>query len=151
VVGGNLTFGGVLQVVLGAGAPSPQANDIYQLFSKGGAGAFTGITLPNLSALPGGLSWNTKNLNSDGYISVEGSAASPVISSVSGDGGNFSFSGTGGTPGETYYVVGSTNLATPAADWVPVATNVFGAGGTFGYTNNTPANVPAFFYRIKLP
>ena len=151
VVGGNLVFGGVLQVVLGAGAPLPRANDIYHLFSKGGSGAFTEITLPNISALPGELSWNTDKLISDGYISVEGSAASPVISSVSGDGGNFSFSGAGGIPGETYYVVGSTNVATPVTDWAPVATNVFGAGGAFGYTNNAPTNIPAFFYRIKLP
>ncbi|HEY4417537.1 MAG TPA: hypothetical protein VGO57_17730, partial [Verrucomicrobiae bacterium] len=151
VAGGNLTFGGNLQVVLGAGAPSPQANDVYQLFSKGGAGAFTGITLPDISALPGGLSWNTNNLLSGGYISVDGSAVAPVISSVSASGGNFSFSGSGGVPGGTYYVVGSTNLAMPAADWTPVATNTFGAGGTFGYTNNTTANGPTFFYQLKLP
>ncbi len=55
VVGGTLAFGGILQVVLGAGAPAPQAGDVYQLFNKGSSSAFTAISLPNLTgrAWPG--------------------------------------------------------------------------------------------------
>ena len=41
VVGGTLAFGGILQVVLGAGAPAPQAGDVYQLFNKGSSTAFS--------------------------------------------------------------------------------------------------------------
>ena len=72
VVGGTLAFGGILQVVLGAGAPAPQAGDVYQLFNKGSGSAFAAISLPNLSGLPGGLAWDTTKLAVNGTISVTG-------------------------------------------------------------------------------
>ncbi len=150
VVGGSLAFGGSLQVVLGAGAASPQANDTYQLFNKGGSGIFTQITLPDLSALPGGLTWNTNNLLSSGSISVNGTALPPVITAIGMSGTNFTFSGSGGVAGQTYYVVGATNVTTPLPQWVPVATNVYEAGGYFHFTNHITSG-PAFFYRVEQP
>ena len=66
VVGGTLAFGGVLQVVLGAGAPAPQAGDVYQLFNKGSSSAFSTINLPDLSGLPGDLAWDTTKLAVNG-------------------------------------------------------------------------------------
>src|SRR4029078_9702731 len=78
VAGGALNFGGILQVVLGPGAPAPQGGDLYQLFNKGVSGSFSAISLPALSS---GLSWNTTNLTVNGTISVLGAAAPPVITS----------------------------------------------------------------------
>ena len=117
VVGGTLAFGGILQVVLGAGAPAPQAGDVYQLFNKGSGSAFSGDQSAEPVGLPGGLTWDTSNLAVNGTISVTGAVAPPTIGTVSLSGGNFVFSGTGGTEGNTYYVVTSPNVAAPLASW----------------------------------
>lgn len=148
VVGGTLTFGGVLQVVLGAGAPAPQVGDVYQLFSKGGGSAFSAIRLPSLS---GTLTWNTSNLAVNGTISVTDVVTPPTIGTASVSGGNFAFSGSGGTEGSTYYVVTSPNVAAPLAGWMPVATNVFGPGGSFSFTTNIVSSGPKAFYRLLVP
>lgn len=151
VVGGTLTFGGVLQVVLGAGAPAPQAGDVYQLFNKGSGSAFTAINLPNLSGLPGGLTWDTSNLAVNGTIAVQGAVAPPTIGSVSLSGGDFLFSGTGGVEGSTYYVVTSPNVEAPLAGWSVAASNVFGPGGSFSYTTNITGGAPKAFFRLLVP
>ncbi|MDB6029246.1 MAG: Autotransporter-associated beta strand repeat protein, partial [Verrucomicrobiales bacterium] len=151
VVGGNLTFAGTLSVVLGAGASAPQAGDVYTLFNKGGTGTFTSVTLPDLSALPGSLSWNTNNLTVNGTISVNGTVASPRIDGVGASGGIFSMSGTGGIEGNSYTILSATNVALPILNWTPLVTNVFGPGGTFGFTNSMDPSAPASFYVLRIP
>ncbi len=151
VVGGNITFGGALNVVLASGAPSPQAGDVYQLFNKAASGSFTSITLPNISALPGNLSWDTSNLAANGTISVQGTTASPTISSTSVSGGSFVMSGTGGTQGNGYTVLTSTNVGLPVANWTPIYSNVFGAGGSFSFTNTIDPTNPYSFFLLRVP
>lgn len=148
-VGGTLSFGGNLNVVLGVGAPPPQAGDVYQLFNKGSATSFSSVTLPNLSALPGNLSWNTSNLNANGSISVNGTVVSnpPTFTSVSVSGTNVILNGTGGTQGNNYILLRSMSLPT----WTPIATNQFGAGGTFSITNGLAPNGPAAFFELQVP
>lgn len=150
-VGGTLTFGGNLVVVLAPGAASPQAGDVYPLFSKGGAGAFTAISLPDLSALPGGLSWNTNNLAVDGTLSVKGTVNPPSITTTWVSEGSLIFGGEGGVEAATYYVLSSTNVAAPTEEWLPIATNVFGAGGVFSVTNAINPNTPELFFRLLIP
>jgi hypothetical protein len=151
VVGGTLTFGGALNVAFASGAAAPQAGDVYQLFSKGSASSFTSISLPNLSGYPGSLSWNTNDLTINGSISITGTAVPPTIDSVSASGGNFIFSGTGGIQGDTYYVLSSTDVALPIGNWTPVATNVFGSGGSFSYTNVINPGTPQTFFLLQVP
>jgi hypothetical protein len=152
-VNGTLTFGGLLKVTLGVGAPSPQAGDIYQLFNKGSGASFSSITLPDLSALPGGLSWNTNSLASSGSIAVVGTgpANPPVFTSVSVSGTNVLLSGTGGVQGNNYILLSSTNAAAGVANWTKVMTNQFGAGGNFSITNGIAPNVPATFFELQVP
>ena len=153
-VGGTLTFGGALKVVLGIGATPPQANDVYQLFNKGSAASFSSISLPDLSALPWGLSWNTTNLTVNGSISVSGSAVPPTpptITFVSVSGTNFVFGGNGGTQGNNYIVLKSTNVALASTNWTRVVTNQFGAGGTFAVTNGINPTSPASFFELQVP
>jgi hypothetical protein len=64
---------------------------------------------------------------------------SPVItgfSLVGGVGGNnVVINGTNGNAGATYYLLTSTNVATPLIQWKAVATNVVGTTGpTYGFT-----------------
>jgi autotransporter-associated beta strand protein len=148
VVGGTLAEGGVLNVVIAPGAPAPQGGDVYQLFNKGGSGAFSAISLPTLSS---GLSWNTTNLTVNGTISVLGSSSQPTFSGVHVEGGNLVFSGTGGVEGSFYTVLSSTNVAAPVSIWIPVSTNVFGPGGSFSYTNAINPAATATFFLLRMP
>lgn len=124
---------------------------MYPLFSKGGAGAFTAISLPDLSALPGGLSWNTNNLAVDGTLSVKGTVNPPSITTTWVSEGSLIFGGEGGVEAATYYVLSSTNVAAPTEEWLPIATNVFGAGGVFSVTNAINPNTPELFFRLLIP
>jgi hypothetical protein len=59
-------------------------------------------------------------------------------------------SGNGPANG-TYAVLSSTNANAAAGQWTPIATNSFGAGGSFSYTNALDAGVPRKFYRLRVP
>jgi autotransporter-associated beta strand protein len=148
VVGGTLAFGGTLQLVLLA---TPQPGDVYQVFNKGSSGVFTTLILPSLSGYPGAMSWDMSNLLLNGSIKVNGTLAPPTIGSATLSGGNFTFSGTGGVQGNTYSVVTSPNVAAPLASWTPVASNVFGSGGSFTFTTNIVGGAPAAFFRLRVP
>ena len=50
-------------------------------------------------------------------------------------------------PGNRYAVVNATNL-TPPVVWTPLVTNVFGADGSFSYTNPVSAVIPQLFLRL---
>jgi len=72
----------------------------------------------------------------------------PVISGVSSGGGNLVFSGTNGFPGDTYYLLSSTNLA--SGHWTLEATTTFDANGVFSVTNIVTKEAPQKFYRLQL-
>jgi autotransporter-associated beta strand protein len=148
VAGGTLAFAGTLRVVLGPGAPAPQGGDVYQLFNKGSGSTFSAVSLPSLT---GGMTWDTSKLGVNGTISVIGTTAPTTIGSVSVSSGTFGFSGTGGTEGSSYHVVSSPNVAAPLASWVPVASSVFGPGGTFSFSTNVVSSGPKAFFRVVTP
>jgi hypothetical protein len=146
--GGSITYGGTLNLVNVNAAPLAAGNT-FQIFNAGNlTGSFANIT----PATPGaGLAWNTSQLSS-GIISVVSTAVpQPVINSTVVSGGNLIFSGTNGTAGGTYYVLTSTDVATPLSSWTSIATNTFGPGGAFSVTNAIAPGTPKQFYLLKLP
>ncbi len=64
---------------------------------------------------------------------------------------NLIFTGSGGPGGGTNYLMATTNLALPAAQWTWVATNKFDLAGNYTITNSPDANLPQQFFRIRLP
>ena len=82
---------------------------------------------------------------------MTGAAVPPKIDSARIDPSGFVLAGTGGVQGESYYVLTSTNVAAPFSMWLPVATNTFGPGGEFSYTNALNSSAPAVFFRLQLP
>lgn len=74
----------------------------------------------------------------------------PVIGGVRISGGCLILTGTNGTPGASYCVLASTNLALPATHWTVLSTNQFGAGGGLNCTNQISTNSPQVFYRLRL-
>jgi hypothetical protein len=148
LVATNINYGGTLTVSnLG---PALAAGNSFNLFNAAGySGAFANIVLPALAA---GLGWNTNALNTNGTLSVV-VTASPQIGaiSISGDGSSLIFGGTGGVANANYYLLATTNLALPLANWTPVLTNQFDNNGNFNFTNPMDTNAPQNFYRLQLP
>ncbi|TAL05027.1 MAG: hypothetical protein EPO07_04295, partial [Verrucomicrobia bacterium] len=142
-VGGAVTYAGALDVV----NTSPdllEAGDNFQLFSASAYnGEFTTFDLPSLEL---GLAWNTTSLTTDGRLWVVSTNA-PLISGAQNNGGNLDISGSGGTPNWNYFVLSSTNLSLPPAQWSRIATNQFdGVGGFFFSVTPDPAAPQAFYF-----
>jgi len=66
-------------------------------------------------------------------------------------GANLILAGGNGPAGGTNFLVATTNLALPEAQWPRVATNQFDLTGNCAITNVVDASQPQLFYRIGLP
>jgi len=143
---GLLELGGTLHLANLAG--NLMAGDSFKLFDAGlYGGAFTGV----VPAMPGpGLTWDLSNLSSDGTLRILGPQG-PQIAASSLSGGNFIFSGTGGTPNGIYYVLSSTNVGLPVMNWTRILTNNFDANGNFSVTTGVSASIPQRFYLLQEP
>ena len=138
--GGNITYGGTLNLANISGAPLAVGNS-FQVFNAANYnGSFSSITPSSPGA---GLAWDTTHLNT-GVLNIV--AGGPVIGSTKVSGGKLVFSGSGGTASGTYYVLTTTNLAGP---WSFAATNSYDASGNFNVTNSIPTGVSHQFYRIE--
>jgi uncharacterized repeat protein (TIGR03803 family) len=54
-----------------------------------------------------------------------------------------------GIPGSNYVIEAATNLATPATNWMPLATNIAGTNGRWLFTDSTATNFGRRFYRAR--
>jgi rhamnogalacturonan endolyase len=75
----------------------------------------------------------------------------PDISSAYTSGTNFLLNGAGGFPGATYYILSTTNLASPRALWSPIATNTFDPSGSFSFSQTFNADSAQRFFQLQLP
>ena len=73
--------------------------------------------------------------------------AGPLVNNVNVSNGDLIATGTGGTSDLPYYVLFTTNLASP--QWMPVATNQFDASGNFIFTNPINPVWPQSFFKIQ--
>jgi len=143
-VGGVLRQGGTLHVTRLAGTLAP--GDTFKIFNaRSYAGSFASMSLP---PLPPGLGWNTSQLPSSGTLWVVATHP-PVLGPPRVSGTNFTFTGTGGTPGWEYLVLASTNANLPLALWTAIATNRFDTSGNFIFTG--PMNLSQRFYCLQVP
>ena len=143
LISGTLNEGGTL-IATNFGTSALVANDQFKLFNAGNySGSFNGFVLPPLT---NGLVWNTDLLATSGTLEVN-AYSPPVFSTPILNGANLNFTGTGGIPDWTYYVLTTTNLTAP---WKAVATNQFDANGNFTFTNALNPNSSPIFYRLQL-
>lgn len=152
LVASNITYGGML--TLSNSGPALAYGDTIKLFSASNySGSFTGI----VPAVPGaGLLWNTNWLAVDGSIFVSSTNPAlmtpPLMTGMQLQGGNLIITGTNGNaPGSPFYTLAATNLASPLASWTILATNQFGAGGGFGFTNNYGSNILQQYLILRIP
>ena len=80
---------------------------------------------------------------------IPGGLPPPLVKAPTMAGNNLLLSGRG-VPGWTYYVLASTNITLPLADWQVVATNSFDSSGNFTFTDQTTSGSSQKFYRLTL-
>lgn len=143
----SVVYGGTLSLTnLGSDL---SAGDSFRVFYAAGySGAFTNI-VPAMAGA--GLAWDTSGLVSSGTLRVV-TAPRPAFSSFAladAPPGTIVLSGTNGVPNATYYVLASTNIALPLAQWTRLATNAFDGLGGFRFTNTTAS--PQQFHLLQIP
>jgi autotransporter-associated beta strand protein len=144
VVSGNLTLGGQLNITNTGGF----GTGTYTLFTYGGV-----LTMGNLTvaSAPAGFVY-TISTNTPGQVKlIVQPSAPPVFGGINLNGGTLVFSGTGGAPNATFYLLGTTNLGTPLTNWTRWLTNQFDDSGNFNITNVLDTNAPQDFYLLQLP
>lgn len=139
-----LTYGGTLQLNLG-GEPLADGDALVLFSFSSATGAFTSI----VPATPGpGLAWDTSTLTTDGTLRV----TAPTVfefGSVTIVGSDAVYEGGGGPANGQYRVLCTTNIALPAIQWEPVATNTFDASGNFNFTLPIDPAVRQRFYILS--
>jgi hypothetical protein len=86
-----------------------------------------------------------------GYLAKAVLYPAPQFASTSLEGSNLVLAGTGGIEGIPYFLLASTNVTAPMTNWVRVATNAFGPGGTFTVTNAVNPATPSEYWRLDVP
>ena len=108
-----------------------------------------------LGALPSGYAGYLTNDTANSAIALVLTSAAhpqPVMTSLSLQSGtNLVISGANGFANAPYYVLGSTDVMLPLAEWTPLSTNVFDGNGNFRSTNAVNASVPTQFFTIQVP
>ena len=140
-VTGDLTLGGTLNV----SAATNFGPGTYTLFTYGGTLSVGIITLG--TAPPGyGYAIDT---SAQGAVNLI--VTLPQFGNIKATSNGMVISGSGGPASSNYYLLSSTNLALPLANWTRVVTNQFDSNGNFIFTNASSTNIPQKFFRLQLP
>jgi len=129
----------------------------YTLFTyfNGPVGGTSGSAGFKLGPLPAGVVANLNDTGSEVDLVVTSVPSTliptvpPGITSLSLAGGNVVISGTNGQVGYTYYLLTTTNLATPVSQWNTVATNVLEAASYTFIGTNAAGSLGQQFYRLS--
>ena len=92
------------------------------------------------------LGWNVSTPPLLAYSQI--TTNTPVFGMTAQAGNNIAFGGAGGAPGANYYVLCTSNLSMPLANWMFWNTNQFDAFGNFTITDSLA--LPQRFYRLLM-
>jgi autotransporter-associated beta strand protein len=146
VANGALTLAGTLNVIPVTGF----GPGTYTLFTYNPVNTFNFSSL-TLGTVPGGYNYAI-NTSTPGQVKLIVSLPTPpTFGGITVSGGNLILSGSNGVPNASYYVLSSTNITQPTANWSRIATNQFDANGAFTVTNPVNPALPQLFYRLQLP
>lgn len=143
----NIVYGGTLKLTNTALVSLHNGNSFKLFVTTNYSGGFSGL----VPATPGaGLRWDTGELKIDGTLRVFTSpTAQPQILVLTEPDGSLVLT-VHGIPYDPCYLLTSTNLDTPLADWSYVATNYFDSGGNTGFTNSIAPGQPQQFYNVQV-
>src|ERR1019366_1764737 len=142
-LGTNTVLNGAFNATLNNGYVPTNGTSFIVISYPSASGTF------NSMDLPAAVNWQS-NYGSTNFSLMVGSAK-PQFGTFNLSGTNLIFNGIGGSPGNNYIVLVSTNLTLPLANWTAVTTNVFDGTGQFHYTNNISPTKPRQFFTFKLP
>jgi fibronectin-binding autotransporter adhesin len=147
VSAGSFVLGGTVTVTNLSGALTAGQTFTF-LAGTALSGAFSVANLPPLSA---GLGWSN-NLAVNGSLTVVTVTPPPQphVTGVSLSSGSLVMTGTNGSPGQSFSVLSTTNLATPLSQWTLAATNTFG-GANFSITNPVNPTAPQNYFILRVP
>ena len=141
-VSGDLLLTGQLQVTNAAGF----GVGAYPLFTCSGALNLGSLVL---ASAPAGYNYSF-NTSTPGVVKlIVAPTTPPTFGNLNVSGASLVFSGSNGTPLGNYFVLATTNLATPPTNWTRVATNQFDANGGFTFTNGIGVGAVQNFYRLQ--
>lgn len=138
----GVSYNGTL-VVTNAGASPLTVGATYTLFSSSTTGAGNFSTVEVLPSGSGTFNPTT------GVLTITSAGSGVIFNPVTVNSGNLILTGAGGTPGNPYALLTSTNLLTPMALWTTNTLGTFGVTGTFSNAIPVSATIPAQFFRIQ--
>ena len=126
------------------------ASAVFSTNSTSGSGASTLTVIASNSVPPGQytltINAQDENLTLSTNVNLTVTVpAPPIFGSVKFNGNALVMTGSNGSPGAPYYVLATTNLALPVADWTVLSTNTFDPLGNFSFTNSAPAGPQEYF------
>jgi T5SS/PEP-CTERM-associated repeat protein len=141
----NITYGGTLRLTNVAGVLRNGSE--FKLFTAANySGAFDALKAPDLRP---GLKWNTNQLGVDGTLRVVAAHSPPTtITKVALTGNTLVISASGGIAYDPCYLLTSTNVADPLANWIRLATNRFDSDGKISLTNAIAVGEPQRYFRL---
>jgi fibronectin-binding autotransporter adhesin len=141
-VSGNITLGGALYVTAAGGF----TNNTYTLFTY--TGSLSG-SIPTIASMPPGYV-GFVSTNIPGQVNLVVQYPPPAIGTVAQANGSLVITGNGPT-NLPFYVLTSTNILLPRAQWTRIATNQFDATGSFSFTNPIDPSLTNAFFELQLP
>jgi len=148
----NLTASGITTVNLDSVANVTGTNRFpliqYTTFAGSVAANFA------LGSLPAGFSGYLEDNGANQTIDVVIArlpVSRPTIRTIGFSGGSIVISGTNGSPGVSYSVLSSTNLALPLMNWNSLGADIFDGNGHFSFTIDINPGLPQQFYLIQSP
>lgn len=124
---------------------SPTNSILLSRISTRDLGSLPSIQMPPLDSML--VDTQAVQLVTDWINSLppDGSVNRPAFNRFSVSGANLVMRGTNGWPGQTVYVLTSTNVALPLANWKPIFTNFLDPFGNFNFTNPAGTNNRSFY------
>jgi hypothetical protein len=138
-----------------------QGGDLVIHFTHSGSDSTNTTFLDAATSATPGYGTSYRALSANAFGATSGAAASVTIveilftptitQAITRAGNQVIVNGAGGLAGASYRVLTSINVAWPAAQWTPIITNQFVAGGGFSYTNDIQPGEPARYFRVSTP
>ncbi|HEV2434387.1 MAG TPA: hypothetical protein VG077_00145 [Verrucomicrobiae bacterium] len=138
-------------VTLSVSGLPPGASADFSTNSVMGAGSATLTVTASNAIAPGNYTLAITGVNAGlthtALVSlvVQNPYRIPVMNQVALAANSLIIAGTNGTANANYFVLTSTNLALPLANWTAVATNAFDTNGNFIFTNVIGTNARQFY------
>ena len=114
-------------------------NNVSVSYAYATAGTYT---VSETATGPGGTASKTNTA----YVVV---LPNPRIGSANMSAGSFVLSGSGGSSGNQYRILTSTDVALPLSSWTTATTSAFAPDGSYSYTNSVATNLASFFILVS--